>query len=375
MGPPAEASPRGAVSSFAQPVERYQRNWVGDILVIGAHLSRQTIQRLERECDYARIRPRLGPLMSLVWREARPLTELAAQLAVSRQACSKIVRLAEEDGYVERVQTQRGDRAQCVRLTERGRELAEDSVRLIFEEQAIYERWLGEDRMRRFNSASSALFYALGLHHQTDAGLGEAARHSVGVLPLVADRLEQELRERTRAKGHGGLQLSHARLIALIGDGEMSVSEMARRQGVSRQATGATVRSLESLGYVEREIDAADGRAIRVRLSERGVALVLDTLGALDELEAALRERLGPRRFADLVNVASELRSALALEEECFEDDQAVASGSEPGGHARGGPADRELRAIATMLEARLGSNAADRLGRLLCDGAATARA
>ena len=155
----------------------------------------------------------------------------------------------------------------------------------------------------------------------------------------------------------------------------MSVSEMARRQGVSRQATGVTVRSLESLGYVEREIDAADGRAIRVRLSERGVALVLDTLGALDELEAALRERLGPRRFADLVNVASELRGALALEEECFEDDQAVASGSQPGGQARGGPPDRELRAIATMLEAKLGSNAADRLGRLLCDGAATARA
>ena len=155
----------------------------------------------------------------------------------------------------------------------------------------------------------------------------------------------------------------------------MSVSEMARVQGVSRQATGVTVRSLESLGYVEREIDAADGRAIRVRLSERGVALVFDTLAALDELEAELRERLGPRRFADLANVASELRGALALEEECFEGDDAIAPDGESAGHARGGPPDRELRAIATMLEAKLGSNAADRLGRLLCDGTTTARA
>lgn len=375
MGPPAAATAHGSVSSFADAIERYQHNWVGHVLVIGSHLSRRTVERLERECDYAQIRPRLGSLLSLVWREARPLTELAAQLAVSRQACSKIVRIAEEGGYVERIPALGGHRAQCVRLTKRGRELAEDSIRLIFEEQASYERWLGAERMQRFNAASSALFYALGLHQRNDAALGEAARRSIGVLPLVADRLEQELRERTRAKGHGGLQLSHARLIALIGDGERSVSEMARAQGVSRQATGVTVRSLESLGYVEREIDETDTRAIRVRLSERGVALVFDTLTALDELEAELRASLGPRRFDDLVDVASELRFALTLAEECFEGADAVASDGEPVARGRSEPPDRELRAIATMLEAKLGANAADRLGRLLCDGTATARA
>ena len=366
--PPAAASEiRDPAHDLAASIDRYRHNWVGHLLDLGGHLSRRIVDRLERECGYARIRPSLGPFISVVWREPRPLTELAGQLAISRQACSKIARLAEEDGYVERGQAQNGDRAQSVRLTKRGRRLAEDSVRLIFEEQATYETWIGADRLRRFNAASSALFFALGLQDQTDAGLGEAARTSIGVLPLVADRVEQELRQRTRALGHGDLQLSHARAIALIGDGEMSVSEMARVQGVSRQATGVTVRNLESLGYVRREDDESDARAIRVRLAERGEALVLDTVDALDTLEAEFRQTLGARRFADLVNVAAELHGALSVEEELFEARGFV--NRRPGAVSRdhGTPRDRELRAIASLLESRLGSKAASRLGRLLC--------
>jgi len=347
---PSAAAPALA-DHRARMVERYRHNWVSNLLDIGGRLSRRAVERLEQECGYARIRPSLGPFISLVWREPRPLIELAGQLAISRQACSKIARLAEEDGYVERIRADQGGRAQCVRLTKRGRELAEDSVRLIFEEQATYEDWIGENRIRRFNAASSALFFVLGLQDQTDAGLGEAARRSIGVLPL-----------------------SHTRLIALIGEGEMSVSEMARLQGVSRQATGVTVRNLESLGYVRRDAHETDGRAIRVRLTERGEALIRDTVAALEELEQEFRTTLGPRRFADLMNVAAELRVALALEEELSEVRGFVNQGSGPVAPDRAVPRDRELRAIASILETRIGEKAANRLGRILCDKPAPRR-
>ena len=374
MAPSAAASALDLADHRARMVERYRHNWVSNLFDIGGRLSRRAVERLEQECGYARIRPSLGPFISLVWREPRPLIELAGQLAISRQACSKIARLAEEDGYVERIRANRGGRAQCVRLTKRGRELAEDSVRLIFEEQATYEDWIGEKRIRRFNSASSALFFVLGLQDQTDAGLGEAARRSIGVLPLVADRVELELRDRTRAKGYEGLQLSHTRLIALIGEGEMSVSEMARLQGVTRQATGVTVRNLESLGYVRRDAHETDGRAIRVRLTERGEALIRDTVASLEELEQEFRTTLGPRRFADLMNVAAELRAALALEEELSEVRGFVNQGSGPVAPDRAVPRDRELRAIASILETRIGEKAANRLGRILCDKPAPRR-
>ncbi|MGB0621414.1 MAG: MarR family transcriptional regulator [Myxococcota bacterium] len=367
MPPASAAALRDEAPDLATAIERYRFNWVGHLITLGEHLSRRIIERLERECGYARIRPSLGPFISLVWREPRPLVELAGQLAISRQACSKVARLAEEDGYVERVQAKKGDRAQSVRLTERGSRLAEDSIRLVLEEQATYEAWIGSSRLRRFNAASSALFYAMGLQNQTDAGLGETARESVGVLPVIADRVELELREQTRAKGHTGLQISHAKLIALIGDGAMSVSELARLQGVSRQATGVTVRNLESLGYVRKDSDETDGRAIRVRLSERGAALVFDTVVSLDELGEAFRAEIGPRRFADFANVAAEIRAALATEADLAEGAEASPPRSTAAALARSTPRDHELRAIASLLEEKLGAEAAGRLGRILC--------
>lgn len=361
----AAAQTGASVPRRAVAVERYRDAWVHHLLGIARDLSLRVIDRLERECGYDEIRPSLGPFITLVWREPRPLSELAQQLSISRQACSKVARHAERSGYVERVDGQDGVRAQRVRLTDRGRELVEDSVRLIFEAEAFYAERIGVARLRRFNAASSSLFFGLGLQNQTDAGFGDAARRSIAVLPLVAARIEEDLLEAIRARGHDELQPSHARLISLIGDGQRSVSEIARLQGVSRQATGATVHDLESLGYVRRDTHETDGRAVHVRLAERGDELIRDSLEALEELERSLREMLGSRRFADLVNVAAELHGVLTLEEELA----ALGGGSpvaERADGARSGPHDHELHAIAALLEQRLGDSAARRLGRIL---------
>ncbi len=367
MPPPAAAEIDDQAPKRAAEIERYRDNWVHHLAGIAGELSRRVVDRLERECGYAQIRPSLGPFISLVWREPRPLTELAQQLSVSRQACSKVARLAEQDGYID-VGRQKGDRTKLVRLTERGRELVEDSVRLIFEEEAAYSELIGPDRLGRLNAATSSLFFGLGLQHQTDAGLGETARRSIGVLPIVANRVEEELHKRTRSKGHDGFQLSHARFIALLGEAGMSVSEVARPQGVSRPATGAPVNSLEALGYVRRSPHETDGRAVHVRLTERGAELIRDSLEALDELEESFREIIGARRLADLVSVAAELHGVQALEDELFGAPGFVNQGGDPARPASRAQRDRELRAIAAFLERRLGSGAAIRLGRLLCD-------
>lgn len=362
----ATADVGAPLSGRAAAIERYRDNWVRDLLGVGQDLSRRLIDRLESECGYERIRPSLGPFIALVWREPRPLVELAQQLSISRQACSKVAQQAEQAGYVERVEGQGGDRAQRVRLTELGRGLVEDSVRLVFEAEAFYVARIGEGRLRRFNAASSSLFFGLGLQNQTDAGFGDAARRSIAVLPLVAARVEEELLRVTRTRGHDGLRLSHVRLIALIGEGEKSVSEMARVQGVSRQATGATVHRLQALDYIRVGTHQTDGRAVHVRLADRGFELIRDSLTALDELEEGFRGMLGTRRFADLVKVAAELQGILALEQELAAAGESGGRVVELAARAGVGSRDRELHAIASLLERRLGGVAARRLGRIL---------
>lgn len=358
-----------AVLESTAAMDRYRDNWVHHLLAIGQDLSRRLVHRLESECGYEKIRPSLGPFIALVWREPRPLTELAQQLSISRQACSKVARQAEQAGYVERIDGPRGDRAQRVRLTAQGRKLVEDSVRLVFESEAFYAERIGVARLRRFSAGASALFFGLGLQNQTDASFGDAARRSVGVLPLVSARVEEELLEATRAKGHDGLQLSHVRLISLIGDGERSVSEMARIHGVSRQATGATVQRLEALGYVRRDTHQTDARAVHVRLAGRGEELIRDTLAALEDLEQSLLAMIGSRRFLDLKNVAAELQRTLASEAELLAASDTGRRVVEFTSRVGRSAEDRELQAIASFLEERLSGTAVRRLGRILTQG------
>lgn len=359
--------PTPAAAAHVAEVERYRDNWVRHLLGIARDLDRRVISRLRTERGFAEVRPSLGPFLSLVWHAPRPLTQLAGALGISPQACGKLARLTEQAGYVERVEGGRGERAQHVRLTPRGRQLVDDAVRMIFEAEASYAERVGERRLRRFIAAAASLFAGLRLREQTDPALGETARRSIGVLPLIAHHVEERLRERTRARGHDVLQLSHARLIALIGHEGARVSEMARLQGVSRQATSATVRSLESLGYVRRETAENDGRAVRVVLTRRGRTLIRDSLRALAELEKQFREILGPRRFDDLVSIAAELHASLLAEADAPHSAGArLAEETVTAVEDGRAPSERELREMAARLEQRLGRRAATRLGALL---------
>ena len=87
----------------------------------------------------------------------------------------------------------------------------------------------------------------------------------------------------------------------------------------------------------------------------------------LDELGEAFRAEIGPRRFADFANVAAEIRAALATEADLAEGAEASSPRSTAAALTRSTPRDQELRAIASLLEEKLGAEAAGRLGRILC--------
>lgn len=369
MGRPTNAQTRPSKDSDATDVERYRDNWVRHLLGVAQDLEHRVLTRLENECGYDEVRPSLARFLSLVWHAPRPLTELAEGLGVSRQACGKLVRAAEQSGYVERVDSASRARAQQVRLTHRGRAVVDDAVRMIIDAETAYAERIGEDELRRFIAAAASLFSGLGLQDQTDPAAGEAARRSIGVLPLIAQRVEEALREKTRAKGHDVLQLSHARLIALIGHQGARVSEMARHQGVSRQATSATVRSLESLGYARREADPSDGRGVHVVLTRRGKTLIRDSLRALEELSQEFRGILGARRFNDLLRMSAALHADLQTKFELLPVVRFDLHAPTGAPRQTPVPGTQALREIATHLEQQLGKEAAQKLGALLARG------
>ena len=104
------------------------------------------------------------------------------------------------------------------------------------------------------------------------------------------------LAQRLRVQARPGLSWSQESVISLLDrKGIVTVSELARAEGVRSQSMGSTVAGLETEGLVHREPDPSDGRQTLVSLTEQGRE-VLAHLRELKQtwLESVIAERLTP---------------------------------------------------------------------------------
>ena len=102
------------------------------------------------------------------------------------------------------------------------------------------------------------------------------------------------------ARGHPDIRPSHSTVFANLGTGAVRVTELARRAQVTQQAMGKMLKELERMHYIERAVDGSDKRAREIRLTERGVQLVHDSLQAVDEVHSYYQEIIGEEALADI---------------------------------------------------------------------------
>lgn len=345
---------------------RYRDNTARHLIGISRDLQTRVMSYLIEERGFSGLRPSFGPLLSLIWTEGRPLTAIAAQLAISKQACSQLANLAEEAGYLERKPDPDDRRAKLVMLTPRGRKLVEQGVQIILESESEYADLVGQTVYRRFTASLAALYRGLDIPSHVDPALTARASRSIGVLPLISVRIQRDLMEATLARGHAGLKMSHGQVLPLIGPEGGRIHEIARIQRVSRQAVSATSQELEALGYLRREPDPRDRRGVVLKLSNRGERLIRDSVAALDGLDDSFRATLGEKRLDHLQRVARSLYQALHLEEEIFGAGvgrRATASAANAGRAGNGG---HDIPGLAARLQRELGSRDTARLVALL---------
>ena len=71
------------------------------------------------------------------------------------------------------------------------------------------------------------------------------------------------------------------------------LSEVVTGVGLSKQAVGLLVDALVGRGYLVRVTDDTDGRRVRLDLTERGAAAADAVRSAVEDVDAALWERIG----------------------------------------------------------------------------------
>jgi DNA-binding MarR family transcriptional regulator len=103
-----------------------------------------------------------------------------------------------------------------------------------------------------------------------------------------------------RARGFPDARVAHAAVLANLELCGSTVTEIASRALLPKQAISKMVLELEEFGYLERSRHDTDGRAVVVRFTRKGRKLMTATFDVIASIEDAAQARLGPRRYSSL---------------------------------------------------------------------------
>jgi DNA-binding MarR family transcriptional regulator len=140
--------------------------------------------------------------------------------------------------------------------------------------------------------------------HERPANLAVLMREAFVALN---DRVLTRLAEH----GHGVVRSAHGAVFQYLDDTGTTVSALAERAQMTKQAMAELVRHLETHGYVRRVPDPADRRAKLVVPTERGHDVIAIAQDLVPELEHEVGEILGAERVRDLRADLEAIRRAI----------------------------------------------------------------
>ncbi|MBB5775663.1 MarR family winged helix-turn-helix transcriptional regulator [Nonomuraea jabiensis] len=119
-------------------------------------------------------------------------------------------------------------------------------------------------------------------------------------LLLAFRMLIDELHAELARQGHPDIRPMHGFVMQAIGPHGTTAVELGRTLGVSKQAAGKTIDTLERIGYVERTADPHDTRRKIVRLTPYGIDALDRSARIFDTLRARWAAELGEDRLQAL---------------------------------------------------------------------------
>jgi len=113
---------------------------------------------------------------------------------------------------------------------------------------------------------------------------------------LFAEGVTRAMHER----GFAGIRLVHIALIRNVDENGTRISEIARRAGMTKQATGQLVAEFVDLGYIKLVPDPDDGRAKIARYTAKGKRLLVAIVASIEQTENAVSATIGPKQLETL---------------------------------------------------------------------------
>ena len=122
---------------------------------------------------------------------------------------------------------------------------------------------------------------------------------------------------RLAEQGHGAVRTAHGAVFQYLDEDGTTVSTLAERAEMTKQAMAELVQYLEEHGYLRRVRNPQDGRAKLVLPTARGREVVTIAQSLVPELEGRLIKELGRTRWR-------ELRDDLRMIQDLFQESRST---------------------------------------------------
>ncbi len=109
------------------------------------------------------------------------------------------------------------------------------------------------------------------------------------LLGMAYQRFVVELNEHLVARGFTEIRATYGYVFRALADGEMTTAQLATKLGITNQGMAKIVNEMSLNGYLEKEVNARDGREKLLRLSPRG----REALKTARAFHASFERRLG----------------------------------------------------------------------------------
>src|SRR5476651_238291 len=100
--------------------------------------------------------------------------------------------------------------------------------------------------------------------------------------------------------GFAGIRLVHIALIRNVDEHGTRITDIARRAGMTKQATGQLVAEFVELGYIRLVNDPDDGRVKIARYTAKGKKLLVSIVASIEQTEGTVSAAIGAKALASL---------------------------------------------------------------------------
>ena len=255
-------------------------------------------ERLMTQCvaaGHAGLRASFNQVLARLDTSGVRIVDIANACQITQQAAGQLIGELEKLGYVKRRPDSSDKRAKQLVLTARGERLLKDSSRLAAATERELAQAIGAKAFASLRENCAKLCDALVHVHAPDTADHDLALDLAG----LATYCETQLMELDKLKGHTRLKMSFSQVISHISPHGSLINDLAKINGVSKQAISQVVKEVEDLGYIERKQNPRDARSTQLFLTDYGLQLIADSVENISVLRAQFVEVLGERQLRE----------------------------------------------------------------------------